>query len=521
MITRRRFLASLGSLSLLSLGLPLGACASAGAKPTEGRFDFEQVSAIARALAAKPYQPPRTIESAALDRVDYDMIQKIRFQPAKALWAGTDSPFTVQFFHLHKGVKQPVRIYVVEDGRSRELRYRRDMFSYGDAELAKALPADLGFAGFRVMNPNGETDWLAFQGASYFRTAGAEDQYGLSARGIAIDTAVPGKAEEFPLFTAFWLERPAPGSDTIRIYALLEGESLTGAYRFDCRQSNGQVMDVRAELYPRKPIERLGVAPLTSMFWYGENTRRQAVDWRPEVHDSDGLALWTGSGERIWRPLINPRQVETSTFLDRTPRGFGLLQRDRNFDHYQDDGAFYEKRASLWVEPLGDWGEGAVQLVEIPTDDEIHDNIVAYWVPKQPVTPGQPLRFDYRLHWLSDEPYPPTAVGRVISTHIGRGGVPGQPHSRGEHLHKFVIDFSGGPLAELAQRFDVETVVTASRGEVVNPYALKVVGTPHWRGVFDLDLPGDEPVEIRCYLRLDGQPLTETWLYRFLPQSYR
>jgi len=517
MVTRRRFLASLGSLPLLSLGLPLSACASAAARSSGERFGLEQVSAIARALAAKPYQAPRTVASKTLDKIDYDMFQKIRFRADKALWAGSDSPFQVQFFHLHKGVRQPVKIFVVEDGQSRELRYRHNFFSYGDTGLEKELPSDLGFAGFRVMNPGGKSDWLAFQGASYFRTAGALDQYGLSARGIAIDTALPGKSEEFPLFTSFWLEKPAAGSDTIRIYALLDGPSLTGAYQFDCRQGDGQVMDVRAELFPRQAIERLGVAPLTSMFWYGENNRRQAVDWRPEVHDNDGLALWTGAGERIWRPLINPYHVETSTFVDHNPRGFGLLQRDRDFDHYLDDGAFYEKRPSLWVEPLGDWGEGAVQLVEIPTDDEIYDNIVAYWVPKQPVAAGQALRFDYRLHWLADEPYPPTAVGRVISTHIGRGGVPGQPHSRSPRLHKFAIDFSGGPLAELAQRFDVEAVVTTSRGEIVNPYALKVVGTDHWRGVFDLDLPGDELAELRCYLCLDGRPLTETWLYRFLP----
>lgn len=520
MVTRRRLLASLASLPLLQLSQPIRPLLAATLHSSTG-FSFERLSAMARALAESPYQPPPTVQAAALDRIDYDLIQQIRFRPEKALWAGTDSPFKVQFFHLHSGVRQPVRIFVVENGQERELAYSPDTFDYGRTGLQSELPANLGFAGFRVMNPDGKTDWLAFQGASYFRTAGAQNQYGLSARGIAIDTALPGRQEEFPLFTAFWLERPASGSDTLRIHALLEGPSLTGAYRFDCRQGNGQVMAVRAELFPRTAIERLGVAPLTSMFWYGENNRYDAIDWRPEVHDSDGLALWTGSGERIWRPLINPRRVETSSFVDHSPRGFGLLQRDRAFDHYQDDSAFYEKRPSLWVEPLGDWGEGAVQLVEIPTDDEIHDNIVAYWVPARPVAGGERLRFDYRLHWLAGEPYPSAAVGRVVATRIGRGGVPGQPHSRAPSLYKFAIDFTGGPLAALAQRYDVEMVVTASRGEIVNPYALKVVGTENWRGVFDIDLPDNELVELRAYLRLDGRPLTETWLYRFLPPAAR
>ena len=225
-----------------------------------------------------------------------------------------------------------------------------------------------------------------------------------------------------------------------------------------------------------------------------------------------------GGGERIWRPLVSPAAVETSSFVDQSPRGFGLLQRDRDFDHYQDDGAFYEKRPSLWVEPLNDWGKGEVQLVEIPTDDEIYDNIVAYWLPAQPIQAGDKLRFDYRLHWVDQEPYPSEAAAQVVSTRIGRGGVPGQPLTRKPGRHKFSIDFSGGPLRELAQRFDVEAVVTTSRGSIVEPYALKVVGTENWRGVFDLDLPeGSEPAELRCYLRLDGRPLTETWLYRFLP----
>ena len=275
-----------------------------------------------------------------------------------------------------------------------------------------------------------KTDWLAYQGAAYFRTSGALDQYGLSARGLAIDTAMPWP-EEFPRFTQFWLERTPEDSAHIVIYALMDSPSVAGAYRFDWTKNTGAVADIQAELFCRNQITRMGVAPLTSMFWFGENNRHLATDWRPEIHDTDGLAMWTGAGERIWRPLNNPPTVQTSSFADSDPKGFGLLQRDRAFYDYEDDGVFYDRRPSVWVEPQGGWGRGAVQLVEIPTDDEIHDNIVAYWVPATAVAAGSQWSFAYRLHWLADEPYPPTAVARVRHTRLGRGGIPGPAAARG------------------------------------------------------------------------------------------
>ena len=310
-----------------------------------------------------------------------------------------------------------------------------------------------GFAGFRVMDPApAKTDWLAFQGASYFRTSGVQGQYGLSARGIAIDTAMP-QPEEFPDFTAFYLERPV--GDRITLYALLDGPSLTGVYRFVCTRAKPVLTEVHAELFARQDIGRLGVAPLTSMFWYGENNRRRSADWRPEIHDSDGLALWTGAGERLWRVIENPPLVMTSSFVDFNPRGFGLSQRDRNFENYQDDGAFYDRRPSVWVQPLGDWGEGAVQLVEIPTDDEIHDNLVAYWTPKEPVRGGSAWTFDYRLYWGDDEPFIPE-VGRVRHTWRGRHGIPGITAQqaaaaglRDEVRHRFLRRAAGGARAAL------------------------------------------------------------------------
>jgi glucans biosynthesis protein len=274
-------------------------------------------------------------------------------------------------------------------------------------------------------------------------------------------------------------------------------------------------MDIEKTLFLRQPVERLGLAPLTTMYWYSETVKAAAVDWRPEVHDSDGLALWTGAGERIWRPLNNPGRSTISSFIDERPRGFGLLQRDRQFDHYL-DGVRYNLRPSAWVEPLGDWGKGAVELVELPTDDEIHDNVVAYWCPAKPAAAGDRVELSYRLHWLADEPYP-TSLGRCVATRLGRGGQPGLPRPPG--VRKFMVEFLGGPLASLPFGVEPEPVLTATRGSVSYIYTEAVPDDVpgHWRAQFDLTVDGSDPVELRLYLRAGDEVLTETWLFQYHP----
>jgi glucans biosynthesis protein len=478
------------------------------------RFSFEWLKAEAKRLAAAPFNDPPPRAADVLDRLDYDDHNTIRFNPDRGLWATGGGPFPIQFFHLGKWFKSPVGIYVVESGEAREVLYSPDFFTFTRERWDERLPRDLGFAGFRVMT-SPKTDWLALLGASYFRSSGALDQYGLSARGIAIDTAMP-TPEEFPRFTKFWLGPVAGVPNAVAIHALLDGPSIAGAYRMLAVKADNVVMDIECALYPRKDIARMGIAPLTSMFWYGKNSRPLAADWRPQIHDSDGLAIWTGSGERIWRPINNPPMVRTSSFVDKDPKGFGLLQRDRNFENYQDDGVFYDKRPSVWVEPVGAWGEGAVQLVEIPTNDEIHDNIVPYWTPKAPVTAGSEWAFRYRLHWVAEEPFAP-ALGRVVSTWTGMGGRPGQP--RPKNKRKIVIDFEGGPIADLPEmaRETIEVVVTPVGGTVDNVYSHRVVGTKRWRAFVDVAANGSEPVDMRLFLRDGEKTLTETWLWQYIP----
>src|SRR5205809_4117572 len=326
-------------------------------------FSFTLLVARAKKNASQPYKAPESQAAEIIKSIDFDASQKIKFRADHALWPAGPQP--VSFFHLSRYSNEPVILHAVADGKAREILYGPDYFDYGGSGLDPAALAKLGFSGFRVMDgQNKLTDWLAFQGASYFRSSGQDAQYGASARGIAINTAA-ATAEEFPRFSEFWLDSNGP---VISIYALLDGPSITGAYKFDAMKNASDnkgsvVMNVHCQLFFRADISRLGIAPLTSMYWYGENERRKAADWRPEIHDNDGLALWTGKGERIWRPLVNPPQVMTNNFADNNPKGFGLIQRDRDFANYQDDGAFYNKRPGIWVEPKGNWGAGAVQLV--------------------------------------------------------------------------------------------------------------------------------------------------------------
>jgi glucans biosynthesis protein len=477
-------------------------------------FSFDRLRAQARKLAGSSYKSPVRPAQEIVQAINFDVAQKIRFRPEFALWANGPAPYPVRFFNLRETVREPVRVNLVSGDSARPVLYDHRYFDWGNTGFDKKLPRNAGFSGFRVMNGRKvERDWLAFQGASYFRTSGSDDQYGLSARGIAVNTATATR-EEFPIFTDFWIAEGITANAPVTIYALLDGPSITGAYKFEVHHGNGDIMDVHAELFARADIERLGIAPLTSMFWYSEANRHQATDWRPEIHDSDGLCMWRGNGERIWRPLANPRGVQVNSYMDKNPKGFGLMQRDRDFENYQDDGAFYNKRPSVWVEPRGAWGEGAVQLVEINTDDEIHDNIVAYWVPKTKLRTGKSLRLDYRLHWQDPEPFPPKSIAHVVATRRGRAGIAG---SQGLPGYKFAIDFEGGTLSNMPPRYDLKPAVTLSRGHVTSAYSLKVVGTRRWRAVFDVVFDGREPVDLRCVLQQNGKPLTETWLYQIVP----
>ncbi len=472
------------------------------------KFSWDALQSWAEAVAARPYDPHIPHHKDIIERLDYDMFQQIRYRKDAQIMPGPNS-YPVELFHVGKYFQEPVRMFLVQNGDSREILYTPELFTYGEADFAKVLPMETGFAGLRAMRSKDEPDWISFLGASYYRTTGETPQYGLSARGLAINTGMP-YPEEFPRFTHFWIEA-LEGADGIGIYALLESPSVTGAYRIRAIRDKGAITEVDLVIYARKDVERLGIAPMSSMFWYGKNNRRQGGDWRPEIHDSDGLAIWSGSGEHIWRPLNNPPVVKLSSFIDKAPKGFGLMQRERRFEAYEDDGVFYNRRPSVWVEPVGDWGEGAVQLLEIPTRDETEDNIVALWNPKAPFTAGSRVAMSYRVYWRLDNPFP-GAAGRVVATRRGLGGRPGQ--HRKSDATKYVIDFEGGDLGELDNKSGVKLRLSASRGTTDLVSAYRVVDTPRWRAMFDFTPDGPEAADLRAYLDQDGKALTETWMYQ-------
>lgn len=518
-----------GGWLLACLAMTLGAYGPVRADPKPDGFSLEAVVEQARELAARPHDDSPPVLPPVLEQLTYDQYRRIQHDRDKAVWSDQDVPFRLMFFHRGWLQRSQVDIAVVRDGRAEPVEYHSEWFEYH--EPIGPLPADLGFAGFKILhqlNQPGKWDEVAsFLGASYFRVLGAGMHYGLSIRGLAVDTGLPS-GEEFPAFTKFWIVQPESDARTITLYALLDSRSITGAYRFDITPGEQTQVDVQCELFPRTSIQKLGIAPLTSMYLYGESDVRPVFDFRPEVHDSDGLLVADAGGEWIWRPLINPRQSRLSSFSVRTLRGFGLMQRDRDFIHYQDLEAMYHARPSVWVEPIDGFGAGRVELFELASDDEGMDNIVAAFIENAPVEAGSRLAYRYRLHVSAHGPEAHTG-GKAVSTRMmwRPENFPHKTITVPEGAMRFLIDFAGGPLEryDLDDQFDalrdgpaVELVATATNGTIRNEVAQYNPVTKSWRAFFDV-VPEDrgKVVELRAFLRHDGDVLTETWSYPWKP----
>jgi len=470
-------------------------------------FDFEKLRSTAARLASEPMVGgdadtlPQTL--AELTPAQF---HAVRFRPEATIWRDEALPFQMQLFHRGSYFRQTVKINLIDGEQISTIPYSPALFDYSDSPL-EGTPEDLGFAGFRLLHPLNRSDHFdelaVFLGASYFRVLAAGQHFGLSARGLAIDTGLP-KREEFPYFREFWIQKPRPDDQAIQIYALLDSASLTGAYHFVLTPGIESVMQVRASVFTRQAVQKLGIAPLTSMFLYGENSTPPRDDLRPEVHDSDGLLMAGNNGEWIWRPLTNRSELQISSFQNESPRGFGLMQRDRNARSYQDLDLNYERRPSAWIEPQGDWGNGAVQLIEIPSDAERYDNIALLWVPQRSVEPGQEWPFRYRLRFASAfNDFPNT--GRNLQTREGAGSEPGR--------RRFALEFGGGKLAEIPDDGTVELVVTASSGRILEPRGRKSDATGTWFALFELDPGEEEAIELRAFLKDQEHALSETWSY--------
>jgi glucans biosynthesis protein len=494
------------------VALPLMSLATRGlllpARAEPQPFDASTVRQIARDTAARPFKAPDNKLPDNLKDLDYDHYRAIRFLPEHALWRGEKLPFEVQFFHRGFFYKDRIDIFEVANGVASRIAYQPENFSFGDTPPPQPGD-DLGFAGFRLHAPINKPDYYdevcVFLGASYFRAVAKGELYGLSARGLAINTG-EAKGEEFPFFKTFWIEKPTANASSIVVHALLDSESAAAAYRFTIRPGDTTVFDVEMAIYPRVDLEHAGLAPMTSMFFFGPNDRNDVDDFRPSVHDSDGLAVFNGRGEQLWRPLSNPKDLQISSFSDLNPRGFGLMQREKNFFAYQDIESRFERRPSLWAEPIGDWGEGAVQLIEIPTKEEIHDNIAGFWHPKAALQAKGEFTYTYRLHWGPDVPKP-TSLARFVRTGVG---------AKGEDARIFVLDLVGDKLNAIDPK-TIRGVVSAEKAQVQNIVTQPNPAIGGWRLSFELGVKEKVPVEIRASLMQDGDALSEVWVYRWTP----
>jgi glucans biosynthesis protein len=495
---------------MLGVLLAGAALAAAGAG-----MDFEQVKAKARELATKPMREDRLDIAQKLKEISYDQMRDIRFDSRQAVWRRERLPFQLQFFHPGGPQQSQIDVNLVDGDAVTELPFNRDFFDYGANKFNWFDLRAMKFSGFRIHYPLNRTDVLdelaVFQGATYFRCLAPNLIYGLSARALAINCGGPG-TEEFPRFRTFWLHRPDKEGKKISILALFEGPSVSGAAAFVVlpgATNAPTLVDARVALFARADMPRYGIAPLTSMFWFGKNTARKFNDFRPEVHDSDGLLVQTSLGQWLWRPLENDGRLRMVTFGDANLKGFGLLQRERSFAAYEDLEAQYQRRPSSWVRPVGDWGKGAVKLVEIETENEYMDNIVAFWEPEGGLKAGGSAEFAYQLAWFGDDPNLP-ALGRCVAT---RTGWAGQPRAK-----KFVLDFTWPTLARDAEAGKVVPDVIATRGKISG---LSSEFNPHhktWRLAFDVIAEDKtDAVNVHAALKVADKPQTETWTYLWRP----
>jgi glucans biosynthesis protein len=488
--------------SLLLLALAL---ATVDAHAASYPFSFDVLLADAQHRAAAPYSPQHSRLPAGLDKLSPEQYRSIRFNPDADIWRAEQLPFRIELLRATSNLQTTVTVSTVENGVANDLIATPSMFQMEAAFPAQMGKVSLPLSGFRIrsrINSNKVWDeFLVFQGASYFRAVAKNLLYGLSARGLAVNTAEPS-GEEFPTFTHFWIEQPGAHSGALVIYALLESESTTGAYRFTVQPGVETLTDVDLTLFPRSEIRVAGIAPLTSMFLFDETNRGHLDDYRPEVHDSDGLQISAKSGEQIFRPLANPIKLQVSTFTSQQPLGFGLVQRSRQQSDFQDFDAQYERRPSAWVEPQGDWGAGSVELVEIPSGRETNDNIVAFWRTGQPLSSGHPAHFAYRIVWNA-EPAQPKGLGKTVSTRSG-ASVDGK-------RRVFLLDFVGAGEKVDGLRLDVG----ASAGRISNATLVSNSAVHGLRASFEIDPRDAELIEMRLRIMRGDRPVTETWLYRW------
>lgn len=498
-----------GALAAIAAGAAPGQVL-AQSQPSEPPrpFSRDTVVDIARNLAGKTYGVAPSDLPEPFDSLSYEQFVGIKTRPGSAIWADDNRAFAIEPLHRGNIFKAPVEIYIVENGVAQTVKFDPARFDYGALKAPEKLP-NLGYSGFRVLHKSDgrQAEAAIFQGASFYRAVARGQNLGVTARGLSIRTADP-RGEETPAFRYFWIEKPAPGDNALVIHALLDSPSVAGAYRFTLRPGDATIVDTELTLFPRAAIDHYGLAGFTAASLFTPLDRRRPDDLRTAVASIAGMQMLTGKNEWLWRPVSNRENLQFSSFVDVNPKGFGALQRARSVEAYQDDDQHWERRPSLWTEPLGEWGAGAMQLVEIPSESEINENIVAYWRPEAPLAPGKEAAFSYRQFWCWE---PPARPPYAVSTEARAGRAPGGK------LRRFVVVFCGDPLGDAERTANLNAALTTSPGSATNIRTFLDPRAKSCRVVFDIDPAGENYCEVRLVLQSGETPISETWLYRWTP----
>ncbi len=470
-------------------------------------FSPAQVMAAARTLAKKPFAAPSADLPSPFNNLSFEQYGAIRVRPGSAAWAADQVGFAVEPLHRGFLFSAPMTINLVESGVAHRLAYDPSRFDLGGLTVPANLP-DIGYSGFRVVQPDGSggaREVAIFQGASFFRAVARGQTFGVTARALSIRTADP-RGEEFPLIREVWIEKPSLAAGALVVHALVDSESVAGAYRFTLRPGDVTIVDTECTLFTRGAVDGLGLGTMAAMSYFSPVDRRGVDDVREGVYEVGGLQVLNGNGEWLWRPVSNRQTLQISSFSNANPRGFGVLQRERRFEGFEDVEQHWEVRPSLWIEPLNDWGEGSVVLVEIPSDAEVNTNVVCFWRPRQPLAAGAETAFAYRQSWCwSPLQRPPLAT--VTGTRAGRG-------SSGRR-RRFLVTFAGEGFADAGALAGLKPALSSNLGAVSDVRTFPAPEAKTCRVLFDLDPGNETAVELRLVLEADGKPASETWLYRW------
>lgn len=489
---------------------PAAASARVASAPVESdAFTPAKVAEIARALAGDAFKPPAASPLDALASPSPEELAAIRYKPNELIWANDNLPFAIEPLHRTRNMPGELALYLVDGATASRLPYDPAKFEFGKVKPPPA-GTQLGFTGFRVLHRGSDghlNPVVSLLNASILSAIARDQVWGAIARPMSVYSAEQG--EETPHIRTIWIEKPKPIATELVMHAVVDTPSLAGAVRFTLRAGEATVIDTECTIFARKQVDHLALTPIQATYLSGPIDWPQTGDMRPAAYEAGGVQMLTGAGEWIWRPVSNRSRLQISGFVDRDPQGFGLIQRDRAFATFLDDDGEWQRRPSVWIEPIGKWGPGEVTLMEIPAASQNNKNIACYWRPKPALAAGSETSFAYRQFWCWRTPEVPDGA-RVMLSRIGR-----LPGDTSEVKNRVLIQFQGEQLSDPNKAATIAPSIWSSAGKVSSVRVFRTPRHGSMRVVFDLD-PGGQPlVELRVVLKQDAASMSETWLYRW------